>query len=319
MASPSQTDVHTDAMLTNISVAYMQDQSVFMAGKVFPQVSVAKQSDSYYKYTKEDWFKDEAERRADSAPSAGSGYRLGSDSYACEVYAFHKDVGYRVRQNADAQINVDADAVRFVTQRMLLRQEIKWVSDFFGTGVWGTDYTGGTHFTQWDDYLDSDPVDDVMNAKETILKNTGYEPNTMVLGYKVMRKLREHPDVRDRYKYTTPGNITPAMVAAVLELDNVYVAKAVKSTNNIGATVAMDFTHGNHALLCYVNPTPGLLVPSAGYIFTWAGVSGGLGQSIGISRFYMQEIKADRFEAEAAWDNKVVASDLGFFFYNATT
>jgi len=317
MAQPTQTDVHVDAMLTNISVAYIQSQDVFLASKVFPPVRVTKQSDKYYKYTKEDWFKDEAERRADSTESAGSGYRLGTDSYSCDVYAFHKDVGDRVRKNADAQINLDTDAVRFVTNRILLRQEIQWVTDYFTTGKWATDKTGGTHFTKWSDYLDSDPVEDVATGKETVLKNTGYEPNTAVFGYNVMRRLRNHPDVRDRYKYTTPGNITPQMIAAVLELDNVYVAKAVKSTNNIGATVAMAFTHGDHAWLGYVNPSPGLLVPSAGYIFTWDGVSGGLGQSVGVTSFRMEHLKAERFEAEAAWDNKIVASDLGYFFYNA--
>jgi len=317
MGSPTERDVHVDAMLTNISVAYIQSQDGFIASKVFPLVKVSKQSDKFYKYTKEDWFKDEAEIRADSAESAGSGYRLGTDSYATDLWAFHKDVGDRVRSNADSQINLDTDAVRFVTQRMLLRQEIQWVSDYFTTGKWATDKTGGTHFNKWSDYLDSDPVEDIATAVEYVLSTTGYKPNTAVFGYKTMRKLRNHPDIRARYQYTTPGNITAQMIAAVLELDNVYVASAVKSTNVIGATVVMGFTHGDSAWVGYVNPSPGLLVPSAGYIFSWDGVSGGLGQSIGVTSFRMQNLKADRFEAEAAWDNKVVASDLGYFFYNA--
>lgn len=317
MAQPSSSDVHVDAMLTNISIAYIQSQDVFLASKVFPLVPVEKQSDKYYKYTKNDWFRDEAERRADSTPSAGSGYTLGTDSYSCDVYAFHKDVGDRVRKNADSQINLDTDATRFITGRILLRQEIQWVTDFFTTGKWGTDKTGGTHFNKWSDFLDSDPVEDIADAKEAVLKNTGYEPNTAVFGYKVMRKLRNHPDIRARYQYTTPGNITPAMIAAVLELDNVYVSRAVKATNIEGAAEAYGFTHGDHAWVGYVNPTPGLLVPSAGYIFTWAGISDGLGSSVGVSNFRMPELKADRFEAESAWDNKVVASDLGYFFFNA--
>ena len=317
MAQPSQQDVHVDAMLTNISVAYIQSQDVFLASKVFPIVPVEKQSDKYYVYTKNDWFRDEAQRRADSTPSAGSGYSLGTDSYACDVYAFHKDIGDRVRKNADAQINLDADAVRFITGRILLRQEIQWVSDFFQASAWGTHKHGGVDFNKWSDYLDSDPVEDIADAKETILKATGYEPNTAVFGYKVMRKLRNHPDIRARYQYTTPGNITPAMIASVLELDRVFVSKAIKATNIEGEAEAYEFTHGDHAWLGYVNPSPGLLVPSAGYTFTWAGVSDGLGASIGISTIRMPEIKADRLEAESAWDNKVVAADLGYFFETA--
>ena len=317
MAQPSANDVHVDAMLTNISVAYIQSQDVFLASKVFPIVPVQKASDKYYVYTQNDWFRDEAERRADSTPSAGSGYNIGTDSYSCDTYAFHKDIGDRVRKNADAQINLDTDAVRFITGRILLRQEIQWVSDFFKKAVWATDVDGGSHFNKWSDYLDSDPVEDIATAKETVLKATGYEPNTAVFGYKVMRKLRNHPDIRARYQYTTPGNITPAMIAAVLELDRVFVSKAIKATNKEGGAAAYDFTHGDHAWVGYVNPSPGLLVPSAGYIFTWAGVSDGLGTSVGVSSFRMPELKADRFEAESAWDNKVVARDLGYFFYTA--
>jgi hypothetical protein len=59
------------------------------------------------------------------------------------------------------------------------------------------------------------------------------------------------------------------------------------------------------------------MTPSAGYIFAWTGVSGGLGATIGTSQFRMESLKANRVEAEVAFDNKVVASDLGYFFASA--
>ena len=71
---------------------------------------------------------------------------------------------------------------------------------------------------------------------------------------------------------------------------------------------------GNSALLCYSAPNPGLLTPSAGYTFMWTGVSGGLGTTVGVSRFRMEELKADRVEGEIAFDNKVVGADLGYFW-----
>ena len=64
MAQPTPSDVHVDAILTNISVAYIQDQNYFIANKVFPSIPVEKQSDKYFKYTKGDWFRDEAAVRA---------------------------------------------------------------------------------------------------------------------------------------------------------------------------------------------------------------------------------------------------------------
>ena len=64
MPQPNVNNVHIDAILTNISVAYLQNTANFIADKVFPVIPVDKKSDLYFKYTKEDWFRDEAQRRA---------------------------------------------------------------------------------------------------------------------------------------------------------------------------------------------------------------------------------------------------------------
>jgi len=311
MPQPTQNQVHVDAILTNISVAYMQKQENFIANKVFPIVPVDKQSDKYFSYTKNDWFRDEARLRADATESAGGGYNLSTSSYSADVWAFHKDVGDQTRANADAPINVDREAVEFVTSRLLLKMETEFVSNFFTTGVWATDNTPSS---LWSDYTNSDPLNDVEDAKRAILATTGFEPNTLVLGYDVFKELKNHPDLVDRIKYTSSNVITTEMIARMFDVERVLVSKSVKATNNEGGSAAYDFTAGKNALLCYSAPSPGLLQPSAGYVMSWTGVSGGLGQTIGASRFRMESVKADRIEGEMAFDMKVVASDLGYFF-----
>lgn len=314
MPQPTQTDVHLDSILTQMSVAYIQSSSNFVSTQVFPVVPVDKQSDKYYVYTKADWFRDEAQKRADATESAGSGYNVTTDNYFADVFAFHKDIGDQVRQNTDSPLDADRDATQFVTQRMLLRQEIQWTSDYFATGKWATDKVGATDFTKWSDFAASDPVEDIEAGKETILSTTGFMPNTLVLGYQVARKLKNHPDFVDRIKYTSSQTITPDMIAAMLDVDRVIITKAIKNTAAEGATASYSFVQGKQALLCYVNPAPSILAPSAGYTFTWQGVSEGLGTNVGISRFRMDALRADRIEAQMAWDNKIVASDLGYFF-----
>ena len=317
MPQPTSSQVHIDAVLTNISVAYMQSAENFIANRVFPVVPVDKQSNSYFVYTKNDWFRDEAQVRADATESAGSGYNLSTATYGADVYAFHKNVGDQTRANADAPLNPDREAAEFVTSRLLLRQEIQFVSDFFTTGVWATDKTGGVDFTQWSDYAASDPIEDIEAAKEAILSTTGFRGNTLVLGYQVFRKLKNHPDMVERIKYTSSATIAADMMARMFEVDRVFVAQAVKATNNEGGTAAYSFTHGKNAALYHVPDAPGLLTPSAGYTFAWTGVGGGLGTTIGTSRIRMEHLKADRIEAEIAFDNKVVASDLGYFWSGA--
>jgi hypothetical protein len=320
MPQPNINSVHVDAILTNISVAYLQNQDSFIADKVFPVVAVDKKSDKFFTYTKNDWFRDEAQRRADGTESAGSGYNLSTGTYSADVYAFHKDVGDQTVANADAPLNPLREATEFVTRRLLLRKEIQFVSDFFTTGVWGDDVTGvagspsSGETKQWSDYSSSDPINDIEAAKSEILGNTGMEANTLVLGYEVFRQLKNHPDLVDRIKYTSSNTITEDMLARMFDLDRVLVAKAVKATNNEGAAEAYSFAYGKSALLCHTASSPGLLTPSAGYTFSWTGVSGGVGSTIGVSSFRMESLKAERVEAEMAFDNKVIGADLGYFW-----
>jgi len=320
MPQPTLTDSHIDAILTNISVAYMQKQENFIADKVFPVIPVDKKSNKYFVYTKNDWFRDEAQRRADATESAGSGYSLTTATYNTDVFAFHKDIGDQTLANSDAPLNPLREASEFVTQRLLLRKELQFVTDFFTTGVWGTDVNGvsGSPSTgetrQWSDYTNSDPINDIEAAKSSILSTTGQDANTLVLGYETFRQLKNHPDLVDRIKYTSSQTITTDMLAAMFDIPRVMVAKAVKATNKEGATGAYGFAYGKGAMLCHVAQNPGVLTPSAGYTFSWTGVSGGLGANIGTSSFRMESIKATRVEAEMAFDNKIIGSDLGYFW-----
>ena len=311
MPQPTSSQVHVDAILTNISVAYMQQADNFIATKVFPVVPVSKQSDKFFKYTKNDWFRDEAQRRADATESAGGGYNLATDSYQADVYAFHKDIGDQTRANADAPINVDREAAEFVTGRMLLKMETQFVSNFFTTSVWATD---STPTNLWSDYTSSDPIGDIETGKRTILSTTGYEPNTLVLGYDTFIQLKNHPDLIDRIKYTSSQVLSESLMASLFGVPRVMVAKSLKATNNEGGTEAYAFNYGKNALLTYSAPSAGLLQPSGGYVMSWTGVSQGIGATIGVSRMRLEQYKADRIEAEVAFDMKVIGADLGYFF-----
>ena len=321
MAQPNSNQVHVNRPLTNISVAYMQNQANFIADKVFPVVPVDKQGDIYTVYTKNDWFRDEATARAAGTESAGSGYNLdNSNTYYAVPYAFHKDVPDQLRANADSHLNLDREASEFVTQRLLVRRERLWATNYFTTSKWGTDVVGGTNFTVWSDFAGgSDPAADVETGKVTVLTATGVEPNTLVLGYEVFSKLKQHPVVKDQFKYVSSASITEEMLANFFDVDRVLVAKATYATNVEGETAAYSLIQGKHALLCYVNPRPSLMTPSAGYVFGWRGISQGMGVNMAMKRFRMEHLESDRVEGQFAYDMKVIGSDLGYFFSGAVS
>lgn len=312
---PGRGDVHVDSALTNISVAFMQDASQFIADQVFPQVPVTHRSDSYFTYDRDDTRRDEVKPRAPGAESAGGGFNMSTDTYSCDTFAFHKDVDDHTRANADPAIDVDEDATRFVTQQFLIQREVRWASEFFATGVWTNE---STPTTLWDDGA-SDPEADVDAAKTAILLSTGYEPNTFVVSWQVHQALKKHPLVLDRYKHTSSDSITIAMLAKFFEVDRYIISKASYNTAAEGLTAVNAFIAGKHALLCYVAPAPGLLTPSAGYTFVWSGFTGASSVGVRIKNFRLERNASDRIEGEFAYDNKVVSADLGYFFLSAVS
>ncbi len=314
MPQPTQSDVHVDAILTGISVAYMQEAEHFVAGKVFPSVPVQKQSDKFFTYTQDDFFRDEVQYRADGTESAGSGYGLSTDSYSANVWALHKDIGDQTRANADAPLNMDQDASRYLAQQMLIRQERDWASNYFGTSIWGTDSTPSTLWSA----ANSTPIEDVQAGINTVLTNTGYRPNVGVCSYAVFSILKNHTTLVERFKYTSSESLTATLIARVLGLDELYVMGSIVNTADEGATASYSQIGDKDMLLAYVPSSPGLMQPSAGYNFTWTGLanSGGIGTSTSVSRFRMDHLRADRLEIQSAWDMKVVSSALGYFFSN---
>lgn len=318
---PTLQAVHIDVPLTNMSVAYTQNQSQYIFPKVFPVLPVDKQSDKYWVFPRNEWMIDEAKKRTDSTESAGGGYTFSQDAYSCDVYAYHRDLGSQVRANADAGLGLERGAVQFVTAKLLLRQEIQWAADFFKTGVWGTDMTGtaasvaNNDFIYWDDYADSDPFEDIERGRALISGVTGYDPNVLVMGADVWRRLKHHPIIRDRVKYTSAANTTTQLIASLFEIDNIYVAKSLKATNNRGGAAAYSYIQGSKNMwMGYVAPTVEPFSVTAGMTFAWTGVSGSLGLTVGVDSFEIRKLKAIRYEAEVAFSNKVLAPDLGVFY-----
>ena len=315
MPQPTSTDVHVDAILSNMSVAFMQEAYAFVAGRAFPTVNVQKQTDKYFTYSQSDFFRDSVQRRADGTESAGTGYSLSTASYSCDVYALHKDIGDQTRANADAPLNMDMDTTRFLSQQMLIRQEVQWAADSFTTGVWGTDATPST---LWD-AASSTPIADVETAKNAVLTNTGYVPNTIVMSYKVFSALVDNSDIVDRIKYTSQESVTEDLLSRLFGVDRVLIMAGTYNTAQEGATASYSQIGDKDVLVCYTPANPGLMVPSAGYNMVWTGVSAGLGTGAAVSRYRIEERKADRIEIEAAFDFKIVSSALGYFLSNVTS
>lgn len=316
---PTPGDVHVNRPLTNISIATLQEATNFVAGQMFPMVPVMKQSDRYFVYNQGDLLRDEAKRRAPGKESAGMEYDIdNSPSYHCDKWAIHHDVDDDTRANADNPLRPDQDAAEILAQKLLMKRERVFMDAFFKTGVWDTELTGvaaspsSTEFIQWD-ASGSDPVADIENLKSAVSAKHGFEPNAVLLNDDVYKACKNNAAVIERIKYTERGIVTPEILASLFDVEKVLVARGVTNTAAKGATDSPIRIGGKNALVAYVQPRPSLRKPTAGYIFTWAGLYGAGQEGMRTKRFRMEHLNSMRIETEYAWDMKVVASDMAGF------
>lgn len=323
---PSQADLHVNTPLTQISVAWFQDKSKYIADSVFPAVPSEKQSDYFNKFGKHDWLSTNARKRAPGTESAGTGWQLTRDTFFCEPYAVHDDIDDQARANSDSEWNLDKIGTMKVVNDLRLARDVEWSQTFFTTGVWSTQKTGvsaapaANQFLNWDDDA-SDPVTDVDGWLVEFEQKTGFRPNKLVLGIKAYNALKNNASILDRIKWSQKGIVGKDLLATLFEVDEIIIPRAIKATGpQTGSVVgddagaALNYVHNPEAaLFVYAPSTPSKELPSAGYTFTWKGYMGGNADGIRISKFRMEHLKADRIEGEMAYDMKVVAPECGLF------
>lgn len=321
MSNPTAGDVHINTPLTNFGQKYIQSENNFIALRAMPSLSVTKQSDLYYEFNRGDFLRDQAEERADGTESAGSGFRLGNDTYFAKVYAFHKDVTDRQRANADVQVNLDQSAAIWVAGKMVMKREVLFNTNFIGTGKWSTDYTPAAA-DRWN-IGTSDPVIQMRLAKRTVQARTGYIPNKLVVSRDAYDALLDNDAVLSRIiggaTTNVPAQVQKQLLTQLFELEEILIQDAV--INSAAADISdpdvksIDFLSKGSALLYYAPNTLTMDEPTAGAQFNWTGFMGATPSGFRTLKFRMSaSLQKDRIEGEMAFDQKITGPDLGYFF-----
>lgn len=322
-ATPS--DLHIDQYLTNLSVAFAQDEGKFVADKVFPVVPVTKQSDKYNIYPKGHFWRDEVAPRPLGGRPNQAGYDVESGTYLCEEEGLEHKIDDRVRANADQPLNPDRAGMRLLTEQTMIHRDSDWASSYFAKGVWGTDLKGKSSSPGENEFLQLDqsgtePVEFLDELRDDLGGATGMDPNTLVLGRDVFRVVKNHPEIKDRIKYTQRGIVTAEILAELFGVDKVVIPGSVKNSSAEGVADAIDFIVGRKdMLLVYSAPNPAIDQPSGGYIFAWTGLIPGATNAYGgvIERGREELAHSDVLQIRTAYDMQVVAPELGIFFEGA--
>src|SRR5210317_1599532 len=319
LLTPSQ--VHIDQPLTNLTLAYVQEQTNFIADKVFPTVGVNRQSDKYYIYDRAGMNRGgERKPLAPRTEVKRIGMSVSSDSYYADVFGLGMDFDEQTLANEDAALEIRAAGAQTLINNMMIDREIDFANTFFAASVWGSESTPSN---LWTEYTNSTPIADVTTARRTMqLKSGGFKPNTMVVGKEVRDILINHPDILARLNggatVSNTALITNAKLAEIFEVENFYVMEAVKNTSVEGVAESNAFIGGKHALLVHSPAGAGLMTPAAGVTFAWNNLQGVNNLGVTVESFSDDALKrqqvAEHIQVKMSYDMKVTGADLGYFF-----
>lgn len=327
MPQPTRSDLHVNTPLTNISTAFIQDQTEFIAGWMFPSMPVMKQSDRLIEYSRRDWLRAHMQKLGLGMESVGADWRVSNDkTYFADVWALHVDIDDQQRANQDGPIDLDRDATIFLTQQGLLRKDIVWADDYFKEGVWSNLLTGVAgapgvdEFKQWNDPT-STPIKDIKKGIRRVHRRTGKKPNRLAFEPQTWDVVSDHPNVVDRIKHTQTGVLDLDLFAQLvgMKAGQVRVAEGVTDTaledvDEDSNPELVDYIMPLGALLTYAAEQPSILNPSGGYTFNWTGLLGAGAESNRILTMRADLRHSDRVEAQIAFDSKLLTPEVGIFF-----
>lgn len=294
---PNVNEIRVEKLLSNVSVQYKNEE--YISDKLCPVVPVDKDSDKYRIYEK-NWKIPET-KRADKGISKEFQFHYSTASYALEKHALKDYVGVDEERNNDIG-SIRADAVENLTDALLRVREDK-VAALYTTTSWSLNVSLAAANAFNANTTVSNPIPVFDTGAATVIANSGKTPNHGMMTHEAYIAVKNHISVLDRVKYTS-SEISENVVAALLGLPELYIAKAQKDTaaDGLAATSANFF--GDVAFLGWKSPSPSMRAPSCVYNFE--------NTAPRVKSWFEPQRDAEAIEVEMKFIPKVVASLTGY-------
>jgi hypothetical protein len=312
-ASASGRDVHFDAPLSNLLIAAFPstaEQQGFIAGEIFSDVPVPKQSNKYYTVDPDSWLRLYDTRRAPKTRPNRIEFRVSSDAYFADNYALASDIAKEDLANADAALNLRENSANVVLQGLLQDLEVRVANIVTSSTNVGSGVTVGS---KWSDLTNSNPLVDVTTAHAFIRQTTGLVANTLVVDEDTFQVLKRHSKILELYKYTSGGLLSDGQIADAMGVQRILRGRAIKNNAIEGGTASMTNVWGNNALLAYIAPSAtGMKTATLGLQFRWT--PEGIPAPFAVFRYDDPDPgkKVETVEVSYYQDEKVVAKNLGY-------
>jgi hypothetical protein len=281
---------------------------------VMPEVKVNKRSDLYWKYSKDNAYRSFDDKIGPKSMANEVDFAVSTDNYSVKDHALADWVTQEEIDNSDSPLAPESDSNDFVNSSLDVAQEQRVSAIVFAAATYpAANKVTLAGATQWSGASDN-PIKDVQDAVEGCFVRA----NTLVFGIDAWLVFRRLPEITDAVKAIAGTNLsgglaTPDAVANLFEVDRVLVGRSRYLSSKEGQTSTFARLWGKHMAALNVKAGDiGIRSISFGKTFTET------------RRFTMRSFDEKRglkgaHYLKTGWnsDEKVVASDLGYFIENA--
>lgn len=321
---------HPNVILTNMAMAYFQDQSQYVAKSLFPILPVRLSTAAYTIFSRADLARDNVQRKPAGGRVAPTVIGSGTETYSVGVDQIILPIDQIAQTDLQRQPMPGASdprrsKARVIAEQMNIHQDILFAEGFFKPGAWSDEWTGAAaysesaqEFIKFSD-ANCNPIRLFASLRTRMNKRGRRYPNKLALGENAFNELKENPLLVERVKYTgsslNPGIVTETALAEMLGFDKVVVLRSTYNKAGVGVEEMGLICDPDSALMVYATDAPALDEPSAGYIFTWDML--GDGNYMPVLQYPGESGTHTEFmEGLMATACKRTADDLGIFLKN---
>lgn len=306
---------YVDQALTNLSQKWTNPSDAFIAEKLFPVITVPKRSGKYWAYNKDNLRvgSTDIDLRTGRAMTAEATFGKSLQDFGpLNEHALKDFITKDEYEMTDAPLSVETDVMSFLNEKMQIAEELSLATTMRDTSIITQNTTlSGT--SQWNDYGNSNPFNDIKTAVLTLRAASFQIPNTIVFGWDVWMQLVDHPDFLDRIKWSALGTMTEQdflRLMAPYGITKLLIGKAQRDSSVEGQTATMASLWGKDVIIGYVTDTPGLRTVNGGYTLR-------LRNGKYVDRYDSWDPKGTWIRNNDYYDQMLFASELYYLIKNA--
>lgn len=310
---------YVDQFLTNMSLAYLTQDTSFVADKLFPTVKVVKDSALLANYGKQGLRLVEDERATGWKYNEVKYTVEKTNAYLLKDHGLSTDVYLEETENADAPIDAEVDKTKLMLNQLRLAKEAR-VLNLLTASTITNNLQLSSSSDKFSSYATSNPFQVIETAINTMRWKCGRRANKMLMSYDVYSMLKNHPDLLARFPWKdiiTASNIEDVM-ASLFGKMTLLVADAQVNDANLWGTDSLADLLTKKIFLCYSEDTPTLMSTSFGKKFTKSG------EDFQVAKYPVSMLGKDAIRskvysmimANQKYDNVITDIDAGYLIYD---